>query len=97
MTGDIRKQAVGYLQRHGEVDAERAADEAEAFLRAAADSPTPLRPSPIADVGWHAFLLHTREYAAFCDREFGRFIHHIPGDGSCGGQGCTGGDCSSGR
>jgi hypothetical protein len=27
---------------------------------------------------WHVFLLHTRDYADFCARYFGRFIHHDP-------------------
>ena len=27
---------------------------------------------------WHVFLLHTRDYADFCARYFGRFIHHYP-------------------
>jgi len=27
---------------------------------------------------WHIFVLHTRDYADFCARYFGRFIHHDP-------------------
>jgi hypothetical protein len=27
---------------------------------------------------WHTFLLFTLDYAEFCDRYFGTFIHHIP-------------------
>ena len=27
---------------------------------------------------WHLFLLFTRDYAAFCERYFGFFIHHEP-------------------
>ena len=27
---------------------------------------------------WHIFILHTRDYAGFCERYFGRFIHHDP-------------------
>jgi hypothetical protein len=30
------------------------------------------------DLMWHTFLLFTEDYAAFCDRYFGFFIHHIP-------------------
>ena len=37
-----------------------------------------LSPSEMVDAGWHAFLLHTREYAEFCARVAGRFIHHRP-------------------
>ena len=27
---------------------------------------------------WHAFILHTRDYADFCTHYFGQFIHHDP-------------------
>lgn len=27
---------------------------------------------------WHTFLLFTRDYADFCERYLGRFIHHVP-------------------
>ncbi|WP_051393003.1 hypothetical protein [Glycomyces arizonensis] len=28
---------------------------------------------------WHAFILHTRDYAAFCETVVaGGFIHHVP-------------------
>jgi hypothetical protein len=27
---------------------------------------------------WHVFILFTRDYAAFCDRYFGFFLHHVP-------------------
>lgn len=30
------------------------------------------------DVGWHEFILHTKDYASFCEKHFGRFIHHVP-------------------
>jgi hypothetical protein len=29
---------------------------------------------------WHTFLLFTHDYAAFCDRYFGFFLHHVPTD-----------------
>jgi hypothetical protein len=32
----------------------------------------------VIDEMWHAFVLFTRDYAAFCDKHFGRFIHHAP-------------------
>ena len=48
---------------------------------ALADGPVKLSPSPRIDLGWHNFILHTRDYAAFCDDCFGRFIHHEPGSG----------------
>lgn len=30
------------------------------------------------DIVWHTFLLFTAEYADFCDRYVGRFVHHEP-------------------
>ena len=35
-------------------------------------------PSQVADDLWHAFILHTRAYEAFCAQAFGRFMHHTP-------------------
>ncbi|MEX5712747.1 hypothetical protein AB1484_31920 [Parafrankia sp. FMc6] len=58
--------------------AARIVDQALAFLAASGTSPHTLVPSRLVDVGWHAFLLHTREYAAYCDQIAGRFIHHTP-------------------
>lgn len=61
--------------------AERIVRQALAFLVACARNPeTPLAPSKAVDHGWHAFILHTREYAEFCDRVAGHFIHHAPED-----------------
>ena len=34
--------------------------------------------SPRVDQAWHEFILFTREYAAFCQKAFGEFIHHVP-------------------
>jgi len=30
------------------------------------------------DLMWHTFLLYTEDYAEFCDKHFGFFIHHHP-------------------
>jgi hypothetical protein len=35
-------------------------------------------PSRVVDDLWHEMLLHTRDYAAFCDAAIGRFLHHEP-------------------
>lgn len=35
-------------------------------------------PSVVVDDMWHEMVLHTREYAEFCDSAFGRFLHHTP-------------------
>jgi hypothetical protein len=61
--------------------ARRIVDQALAFLSAAAVSSERLTPSATVDLGWHAFLLYTRDYAQFCDRVAGRMIHHVPDDG----------------
>ncbi|MEX0918752.1 MAG: hypothetical protein WDZ85_02175 [Candidatus Paceibacterota bacterium] len=37
-----------------------------------------IAPPSIIDEGWHSFILFTRDYAEFCQREFGVFIHHVP-------------------
>jgi hypothetical protein len=37
-------------------------------------------PSQVVDDAWHAFILFTRGYHAFCDRAFGRFLHHTPAE-----------------
>ncbi|MCE9568092.1 MAG: hypothetical protein K8U57_39320 [Planctomycetes bacterium] len=29
---------------------------------------------------WHTFLMFTRDYAEFCDRQFGVFIDHLPAE-----------------
>ncbi|GIJ19811.1 glycine-rich domain-containing protein [Micromonospora lutea] len=56
----------------------RIMDQALAFLAACATAAEPLGPSDLVDIGWHTFILHTREYANFCQRIAGRFIHHQP-------------------
>ena len=35
-------------------------------------------PSVVVDDLWHEMVLHTREYAEFCDAALGRFLHHEP-------------------
>ncbi|AZQ12418.1 glycine-rich domain-containing protein [Shewanella khirikhana] len=35
-------------------------------------------PSQAVDVLWHEFILSTRQYQAFCQKAFGRFLHHTP-------------------
>ncbi|MFG1686181.1 glycine-rich domain-containing protein [Nonomuraea sp. NPDC049269] len=61
--------------------AERIMRQTLGFLATCALNPDAgLSPSEEVDKGWHAFLLHTREYAAFCEQVAGRFIHHRPDD-----------------
>lgn len=35
-------------------------------------------PSRAVDEAWHGFVLCTRDYAAFCSRAYGEFLHHFP-------------------
>ncbi|RPF20784.1 glycine-rich domain-containing protein [Myceligenerans xiligouense] len=66
---------------HDPALAERIVDQALAFLATSArHAGRPLSPSPLVDHGWHEFILHTRDYATFCDRVAGRFLHHVPTD-----------------
>lgn len=37
---------------------------------------------PVVAAAWHAFILHTQQYAKFCQEVYGGIIHHIPGGGS---------------
>jgi hypothetical protein len=30
------------------------------------------------DQAWHVFLLFTQDYAEFCEKYFGFFVHHVP-------------------
>jgi hypothetical protein len=39
-------------------------------------------PSKIVDEYWHEFILHTENYALFCEKALGRFIHHKPASAS---------------
>lgn len=61
--------------------AERIMDQALGFLRLVSIDPTQsYSPSELVDVGWHTFILYTREYAAFCEKVAGCFLHHSPFD-----------------
>lgn len=35
-------------------------------------------PSQVADDLWHEFILYTRHYESFCNKAFGKFMHHTP-------------------
>jgi hypothetical protein len=35
-------------------------------------------PSQVVDDAWHEFILFTRLYELFCQKAFGRFLHHTP-------------------
>jgi hypothetical protein len=48
------------------------------YLAAIVGTEEPLSPPEKIDTAWHYFILFTKDYAAFCNRFFGRFIHHQP-------------------
>jgi hypothetical protein len=60
----------------------RIMDQALGYLKLASQtSGTLYSPSPLVDIGWHTFLLYTKEYASFCrGLTGGFFIHHNPND-----------------
>ena len=35
-------------------------------------------PSRAVDEAWHGLILCTARYSAFCDKAYGRFLHHYP-------------------
>jgi len=35
-------------------------------------------PSRVVDDAWHEFILMTRAYTEFCDKAFGKYLHHTP-------------------
>ena len=37
-----------------------------------------LAPTEKIDIGWHHFILCTREYSKFCNEYLGKFVHHSP-------------------
>jgi hypothetical protein len=48
------------------------------FLDLVAGSKKLISPPEPIDVAWHAFILHTRDYEAYCRERFGKVIHHEP-------------------
>ena len=47
------------------------------YLAGATDAAN-LAPTKEIDMGWHAFLMFTKDYADFCHQNLGRFVHHAP-------------------
>lgn len=83
-----------------QMEAESIMEEALEFLKTCADNPDQRHtPSRRADIGWHTFLMYTKEYHHWCYKVAGRFLHHAPLDdvtaGTCGPDncGCDPGQC----
>lgn len=51
-------------------------------------------PTEPIDRAWHAFILFTREYASFCNKMFGEFVHHSPRESNPQPPGQAGGKMS---
>ena len=82
VTPEVFSTVSTYVARHQEVTlayAERMVAQMLVWMRAVADNPSArLAMDETVDPAWHAFMLHSQEYAAFCDRLFGRYLHHVP-------------------
>lgn len=71
------------LQSELEIDSEAALslfEDVKKFLALCASTSQALAPTRQIDLGWHAFILFTQDYDAFCKKYLGRFIHHSPED-----------------
>lgn len=61
------------------LESDRIISDTLSFLTVCALNPcNRYRPSKKVDIGWHQFILNTRDYAEFCERVAGRFLHHVP-------------------
>jgi uncharacterized membrane protein YgcG len=72
---------ISRIQEEAEIDRATARawfNEMLIFLDLAADSKDFISPPGPVDAAWHAFILHTRDYEAYCRERFGRVIHHEP-------------------
>lgn len=80
--GVMKRLARRVTADHPDIDAataRRIVGQAAAFIAASGQQPgQSLTPSERVDYGWHAFILHTVDYADFCQRVVGRFVHHVP-------------------
>ncbi|QDY78299.1 hypothetical protein [Streptomyces qinzhouensis] len=78
---ELFKSIVQFVVTHFGQDSERAerqADQALAFAATAATTTVPMVPSDDVDHALHAFILHTKDYAEFCQEHAGRMLHHNP-------------------
>ena len=84
VSAELFDRLVGRIVKYEDVErnlAERIMESTLGFLWLSATTPgIALSPSPLADIGWHTFILYTRGYRDFCERVAGRFIHHEPND-----------------
>ncbi|MFG3349243.1 hypothetical protein ACGF1Z_29820 [Streptomyces sp. NPDC048018] len=64
--------------------AERATDQALAFVATVGTATVKMVPSDDVDGALHAFILHTADYREFCHKYAGRFLEHNPRPGGGG-------------
>lgn len=81
VTGRLIRRVTTDHPELSEETARRIVGQAAAFVAASGQQPgRGLMPSELVDYGWHAFILHTVDYAAFCQKVAGQFVHHVPTD-----------------
>ena len=88
MRKEVPRTKIAFLvsREHPDLDEKTVNDRIDALLQWLATIPVAraqrkgLQMVESIDVVWHAFILHTKEYGAFCQKFFGRFIHHMPPD-----------------
>lgn len=86
LDAEIRGYIVARIQKENNFSkelAEAVMDEALLYLHVIGNTnkPTKLGPSHIVDIGWHTFILYTVAYTEYCQKAFGRYIHHTPNMG----------------
>ncbi|WP_052874800.1 hypothetical protein [Streptomyces sp. NBC_01439] len=69
---------------YDQTKAERATDQALAFLGTVGTATVKMVPSDDVDAALHAFILHTADYRDFCEKFAGRFLEHNPRPGGGG-------------
>lgn len=79
---EVFEKLVSYIVEHQSVTKQYASDVIEQtviYLKAAASNPgIRLAMDETVDPGWHAFILHSADYEAFCADVAGRYLHHVP-------------------
>src|SRR5688572_15833014 len=70
------RSAVTGVEDLGETAADAAMEEYRRFMYLVATGMEHVAPSRVVDAVWHAHILRTRDYDAFCREVVGRFVHH---------------------
>jgi hypothetical protein len=61
--------------------AQRIVNQTLAFVATSGRTPGQgMSPSRLVDIGWHTFILHTVDYARYCEGVASRFVHHVPAE-----------------